>query len=300
MRKIFFGLAMITSKNIVNDLKFPNFIANHSIFGTHKTFDKVFPYIGLKNFKCSINDSTGQIPFIISNGSFSAKIIAQQAVSKKWNPLLWKVIGAPLSMFNVGIDTLNFFLYRRDNRNLQVVFSSDQEEGAWDIATMAMRGISSCQSWHQSRKQHLIGSIIDPCCGIMYLTDGKANKYGVNMLHRSIVRYVVHKTLGACLFLEKLYSQSAKDKYGEDIAPDVNMLFACMLYRRTGLPVIYNNGIIDQASLKDEVCIPEFNLTCGTLPYASYRDSGLQYRPLTSGMLKRFPILAKLKAKLTK
>ncbi len=71
------------------------------------------------------------------------------------------------------------------NNNLEIVFSTHP----WDIATMSMRGIKSCQSWGKTQSTCLIGSIIDPNMGIMYITDGKPHsKYGERMLARTVVR----------------------------------------------------------------------------------------------------------------
>src|SRR5690606_23711397 len=43
--------------------------------------------------------------------------------------------------------------------DFKLVFSSDGERGAWDIATMSMRGINSCQGWGKPQSHGLIGSI---------------------------------------------------------------------------------------------------------------------------------------------
>lgn len=84
--------------------------------------------------------------------------------------------------------TLNSIIdYELSNAdNLKIVFSTHP----WDIATMSMRGISSCQSWTHQYSSHLIGSILDPYCGIIYITNGGNTKYGSKMLVRSIVRVV--------------------------------------------------------------------------------------------------------------
>lgn len=73
-------------------------------------------------------------------------------------------------------------------KNLKIVFSSHP----WDIATMSMRGIRSCQAWNKPQKNHLIGSILDPNVAVIYLTDGKPHKnYGPKMLARSVVRLCI-------------------------------------------------------------------------------------------------------------
>src|ERR1700722_2268192 len=80
------------------------------------------------------------------------------------------------------------------NNKFKIVFSSDGADGIWDIATMSMRGVSSCQSWDGEYKHCLIGSLIDPFVGIVYLTSGaKFNKYGSKMIKRCIVRFAVNE-----------------------------------------------------------------------------------------------------------
>jgi hypothetical protein len=88
------------------------------------------------------------------------------------------------------------------------VFSSDGKEGAWDIGTMSMRGIRSCQSWNDGEYSHCtIGSVIDPFVGIIYLTSGaKYNEYGSKMIRRCIVRFVINsKTNSPYLLLDNMY-----------------------------------------------------------------------------------------------
>lgn len=87
----------------------------------------------------------------------------------------------------------------------KIVFSADGEEGIWDIATMSMRGIASCQSWTGQYKKCLIGSILDPHTGIIYLTSGSKNKYGTKMLKRCIVRLLADKDGNKTILLDKMY-----------------------------------------------------------------------------------------------
>jgi len=78
------------------------------------------------------------------------------------------------------------------SNGFSIVFSSDGIDGLWDIATMSMRGIKSCQRWNGEYKQCLIGSIVDPFTGIIYLTSGANYKqFGTKMVRRCIVRFVV-------------------------------------------------------------------------------------------------------------
>lgn len=89
----------------------------------------------------------------------------------------------------------------------KVRFSSSDSEGLWDIATMSMRGISSCQSWGTGNSTHVIGSMVDPFTGILYLTSGgKFNEYGTKMIRRCIVRFLVDdKKKIPFIALERMY-----------------------------------------------------------------------------------------------
>lgn len=92
------------------------------------------------------------------------------------------------------------------NGKLNIVFSSDGIDGAWDILTMSQRGIQSCQSWNGQYKNCTIGSVIDPFTAIIYLTSGSKTQYGAKMIRRCIVRFVVDKFVKQpCIFLEYMY-----------------------------------------------------------------------------------------------
>lgn len=89
--------------------------------------------------------------------------------------------------------------------NMEIVFSSDGNEGLWDIATMSMRGIKSCQSWDAGHRRQLIGSILDPFVGIIYLASSK-DKLGTKMIRRSLVRFVIERSSGKkCLMIDRMY-----------------------------------------------------------------------------------------------
>jgi hypothetical protein len=92
------------------------------------------------------------------------------------------------------------------DKKRSIVFSSEGNKALWDIATMSMRGISSCQRWGSGHSPHLIGSMIDPCLGIIYITSGKDTKYGKRMTKRALVRFVISRnTKKPVLLLERVY-----------------------------------------------------------------------------------------------
>jgi len=267
---------MIFTKNIINNKNLPPFIRENKIFTLGEKFEKIFPYIGLSNFEHNIMDAKGQLSFIFSNSSFASKVTDHYAstADPEWLKYTYNII-SPI-LFGIVFSKYNYewIKFKFKNRKLKLVFSSD----AWDIATMSMRGINSCQAWFKPRANKLIGSIIDPCCAIIYITNGDKSKYGTEMLHRAIVRYVIHDTLGPCLFLEQTYSQSFKD-YEKDI---IEFLFASVLKQKTGLPVIYKPLLLGEHShhVIKHLSIPETVLIKNNDRYASYRDSGIHYRPL--------------------
>jgi hypothetical protein len=95
---------------------------------------------------------------------------------------------------------------------LKIVFSSDGIEGAWDIATMSERGISSCQSWIGEYKHCVIGSVLDPFVGIIYSTSGSKTKQGTKMIHRSIVRFVIdNKDKKPYILIDRMYPQEDRE-----------------------------------------------------------------------------------------
>src|SRR5271166_4664796 len=78
----------------------------------------------------------------------------------------------------------------------------------WDIATMSQRGISSCQSWNESHRCNLIGSIMDPYTAIIYATDGEKTKHGKRMVARSVVRLVYsNKTKRMAVYIDAPYTE---------------------------------------------------------------------------------------------
>ena len=102
----------------------------------------------------------------------------------------------------------------------KIVFSSDGADGLWDIATMSMRGISSCQTWGSGNSTHVVGSMVDPFTGIIYLTSGeKYGEYGSKMMRRCIVRFVVSKARKEpALMLERMYPDMSKPILDQFIA----------------------------------------------------------------------------------
>ena len=147
----------------------------------------------------------------------------------------------------LGIPLLNlettepFKIFSKENmpnKDYSVVFSSEGEAGAWDIATMSMRGIRSCQRWDGEYPRCLIGSILSKYVGIIYLTSGvKAEDHptysnlGTKMLRRCVVRYAIDSDEKApCILIDKMYPEYDKE---------VCSIFTKSLQAKTKLPVHY-------------------------------------------------------------
>lgn len=130
------------------------------------------------------------------------------------------------------------------SKKYTIVFSSDGEEGGWDLLTMSMRGIKSCQRWNGEYPRCLVGSIISKYIGIIYLTTGSDHEgYGTRMIRRAIVRYVidaVEKT--PALLIDKMYSASGQETHEETLS-----MFTNFLKKKTNLPVYYGPDLKNKA-----------------------------------------------------
>jgi hypothetical protein len=99
------------------------------------------------------------------------------------------------------------------NKKYVLAFSSTGEEGAWDIATISMRGVTSCQSWNAPQSRGLTGSISSKFVGVIYLaSEQEIPGYGSKMLNRAMVRFVVHRTTKKpALIIDRMYPNHNSD-----------------------------------------------------------------------------------------
>lgn len=141
--------------------------------------------------------------------------------------------------FKVGIPNIFYYDSFKDFSRLNIPLSSAEinfSADPWDIATMSMRGISTCQSWNGEYRQSVIGSMLDPYVGIVYLSSkGKPTDYGTKMLFRSTVRFAVenkekYKNKQPVLILDCVYPE---------LFDEVLDLFANFLEEKSGLKVLY-------------------------------------------------------------
>jgi len=133
-----------------------------------------------------------------------------------------------------------------------IAFSSDGVDGLWDIATMSMRGITSCQRWQGQHKHCLIGSIVDPFTAVIYLTSGTNYKHlGPKMIRRSVVRFVIDNIdKKPYILIDRVYpshDDSAARKFSEFITKKTNGKFK----------VVYGPDMAHE--LKKNSYIPKFS-----------------------------------------
>jgi hypothetical protein len=131
-----------------------------------------------------------------------------------------------------------FSLENIPNKEFSIIFSAEGSEGAWDIVTMSMRGIKSCQRWDGEYPRCLIGSVLSKFVGVIYLTSGVQAEpnagyinLGTKMMRRCVVRYAVDADEDKpCLLIDKMYPELDKD---------VLSLFINAIKSKTSLPVYY-------------------------------------------------------------
>lgn len=146
---------------------------------------------------------------------------------KVYNKIKEKCLEYSVNVLEIE-QTAEFKVFSKENipnKELSVIFSSDGETGAWDIATMSVRGIKSCQRWDGEYPSCLVGSILSKFVGIIYLTSGaQAEPYpdaarggtwkdlGTKMMRRCVVRYAVDADDGQpYILLDKMYPEPDKE-----------------------------------------------------------------------------------------
>lgn len=119
-----------------------------------------------------------------------------------------------------------------DEKKFKLTFSSDGEKGAWDIATMSMRGIQSCQSWGTPQSRGLIGSISSKYVGVIYISSpDPGSDLGSRMIRRSVVRFCINKkTKQPALLVDRIYPS-------DDTS--TRNIFRSFLEKKANLPVLF-------------------------------------------------------------
>jgi hypothetical protein len=244
-------------------LHLPDFV-KYLFVNKYNDVVKVFNEIGLPDGGMSLNETTIQSSIIYQ---IIRSIELYVSSTKRDN-----IFSAFKLARQEKLKDKDFFLGKK------VEFSAHP----WDIATMSMRGIASCMSWHSSHPASLAGSILDPYCGIIYLSDntlrrGRTITYGSGMAARAVVRIVKHKDGYMRLLLERLYLE---DKgLSSEKRELISSLFKNYLKVATGIPVI--DSATSATLVKTEYICPYFH-SLEKLPnsHRSYRDSGINYETI--------------------
>jgi hypothetical protein len=245
---------------------------------------KKFKTLLSKSYKSFIvlNEKTNKITLNLSDDIMDdeKKLVFKRGeglfkVYQKINELLREAHFLPLGSLDQAPAFKKYNSVNIPGSESKIVFSSSGIEGAWDLATMSMRGISSCQTWGQGNSTHLVGSIVDPFTAIMYLTtgsdfDGKGSK----MMRRCIVRFLIDESNKPSLVLERMYPAHNKD---------VEQQFLNILKEKTGgkFPIancslIFRNGV-------SKAYIPLTPIMAKLEHNAHpYRDSDIQFKQLIS------------------
>jgi hypothetical protein len=166
------------------------------------------------------------------------------------------------------------------NREYFVVFSSEGKDGAWDIATMSMRGIRSCQRWDGEYPTCLIGSILSKFIGVIYLTSGAEvddyrdektgaiyKKLGSKMMRRCVVRYAIDADeKQPCILIDKMYPDPPEK--------EILVAFTNAIKSRVKIPVHYAP---DLGNRLKHIYLPHEEIREGVSDrYWSYQDSPIK------------------------
>jgi hypothetical protein len=220
------------------------------------------------NPKAFVKTTKSETKLVLTKGSLTSKI-------GKINKQLKKIREAKVPLPTKAL--------KNELKGKTVVFSSDGAKGVWDIATMSMRGIRSCQGWGSSHSSCLVGTIADPFAGIIYVTSGNRMSKGSKMHYRSVVRLVDNNLTHKPTFLiERVYPCGlSPDKVSQAVE-----LFKTFIrkHSNTNYPIVYS-GDSDIDRIAIEYSIPATLVTSRAANdgYSSYRDSRVQYKQLPAG-----------------
>ncbi len=196
-------------------------------------------------------------------------------VYQKVNELLREAHFLPLEPLDTAPACKKYNSVNIPGNESRIVFSSAGIEGAWDIATMSMRGIQSCQTWGSANASHLVGSIVDPCTAIIYLTSGSNHEgKGSKMMRRCIVRFLINEDNKPSLVLERMYPAHNKD---------VATKFTALLKKKTQGKYPIANCTLNFRNGISKTYIPLTPVLANLEETARpYRDSAIQFKQLIS------------------
>lgn len=177
-----------------------------------------------------------------------------------------------------------------------IAFSSNRCRGLYDIAMMSNRGIYSCMTLE--RRHHnpaVIGSVIDPFTAIIYLTSGKQfageeytycrgwdNKpYGLEMIKRSIVRFVMDYNYKPSILIERPYIRNYGYTNIDLNKDDTINAFKKYIKEKTNdkYPIIVARDTAESTTIRENYFIPlHDNIKNIQQYYYPYRDSKIQFK----------------------
>jgi hypothetical protein len=164
------------------------------------------------------------------NSTFKKDEALLRVAGKVWDTV--EKLGVNMPKIDQMNEFKSFSRVNIPNKEYMLCFSSHGEEGAWDIGTISMRGVVSCQSWNAPQSRGLIGSIASKFVGVVYLesTKEKVPEYGSKMLNRAMVRFAINKkTKTPTLIIDTVYPNHNKDTMAA---------FKRVLGQKSGLNVI--------------------------------------------------------------
>lgn len=170
---------------------------------------------------------------------------------------------------------------RLRNKPLYIGFSAENVRGVWDLATMSMRGVTSCMHWKNHHATHLIGSMVDPFLGIVYISDNKMTKQGISFRKRALVRFVYRpETDDYALYLDRPYRDSGNRNpqiYSnrEPQGARIQGIFKAFLAEKTKLPIY--GSLISTHCYRDLRMFRSESFDRLVYPYHSFMDTALPY-----------------------
>lgn len=184
---------------------------------------------------------------VIENNKASIKIhqdlkFDDKIIFKK-NQSLFKAYGYVKDIFDeekISLARLEDFHYFKQfsqlngGGKLNICFHSDGLDGLWELATISMRGIKSCQSWENPQSRGLIGSVTNRFVGVVsIISKNKKTDYGYEHLSRALVRVCSDKDGKIVLFMDCPYGPQ-----GNTHAP----IIYNWLSKKSKIPVVRSFG----------------------------------------------------------
>jgi len=311
-------------QNVLQDPRIVPWLRNHRVFKEIKV-NKVFPKLGLSNFRVPLKDnffpSNGISNFLnrllihftnlnSNDGNLITGIIYYcrdrfcEHLSTNWEISLNWLDAASGRYKDLCQGETNFakvcckvspdvkplfdeFDKEQEGQKLNIVFSSSNDEGIWDLLTISKRGITSCQNWGHEPGRYsecIVGTVLDPHVGVIYIEDeNQKTPFGSKMLYRAIVRLLLKKNNGTdkpFLFIDNIYPD-----YKEGV---FNLFQKALSERINGIiPVIEKNSIITDYYLpysktREDILRITGKLLCLNKQYDNFINTSFNFHKILS------------------